>query len=612
MGESRFKPMTFSNALIIGALGVSTLWAQATVSEIRLHTDPPGARLRPFENLAIQVRVYGTAGNRSGRIRRDGAQLTVLTPNGGWLSKPFRFQGQDDEPFIDQYQSTAGRIFGSLSGRYVMQDAVLYTAPQQPGEYELQATLEGHSATLTIHVDPEAPSNRKPESVAFPAEPFSLDPYRDLAEHWSPFLAQETWFEPKSDYPTRFDYDGDWNGANNWQNRDNGTSQAYVYYAVMETATHWFLIYNVFHPRDYSDKCVAGSCHENDNEGLILTIAKDGGPYGRLQVMETLAHNNVYSFVAADGIRAGIHNIDGPVEFYQQTHPIVFIEAGGHGIYGTASDHARYDAARDTFTAGTGVTYVYKGVAERPRHPNDRLVGYELLPVYQHWWVKANRDSGWSEPTFDDYFTYTPNGARPRAACQTIGGAFLGRTNGVNMAKPFWGWHDNRTRKRDVLAVGQWGLDPAYAVSQNLRFPAAEPFSLTYVFNPYLELVTSPQPAPPSRPAEPVSAPSEPLLTSGTVQFRLWVDGSLEATISGDRIGYRVLSGAPYRDATHHFSSPLPRTTLSSLDLEVRQGRGRVQILEAPSPENGYSIRLRIDDPKPSGETYHVVLHWRS
>lgn len=603
--------MVSRNILLVSSLTASVLCGQATVSEIKLHTDPPGARVRPFENLGVQVRVYGTAGNANGRIRRDGAEIRVISENGGWLSKPFRFQGQDDEPFIDEYQSTAGKIFGQLSGQYVMQDAVLYTAPAQAGEYEIQATLEGHAAALTVHVDSEVPSIRKPELVSFPEEPFSLDPYRDLAEYWSPFLAQETWFEPKADYPTRFDYDGDWNGGNNWQSLDDGTSQAYVHYAVMETGTHWFLIYNVFHPRDYSDKCVAGSCHENDNEGLILTIAKDGSPYGRLQVMETLAHNNVYSFTADDKMRGGVHNIDGRVEFYQDTHPIVFIEAGGHGIYASTADHARFDRAGDSFTAGTGVTYVYKGAAERPKHPNDRLVGYDLLSIYDQWWAKAGRDSGWAEPTFDDYFTYTPAGNRPGAAHSTIGGAFLGRTSGVNMAKPFWGWHDNRTQKRSVLSVGQWGLDPAYAVSQNLGFPHNEPFSLSYVFNPYLylsPLLATTQPAPPAQAGPPPQASSP---ASGTCQFRLWVDGSVDAIVSSDRIDYRIISGGPYRDATDNCTSPIPRTPLKSLDLEVREGRGKVQIVEAPSAGNGFSIRVRIDDPKRSGDTYHILLHWQ-
>jgi hypothetical protein len=286
--------------------------------------------------------------------------------------------------------------------------------------------------------------------------------------------------------PARFDFDNDWNGDNNWENADKGSSQAYVYYAAMETPSHWFLIYNVFHPRDYSDKCVAGSCHENDNEGLVLTVRKDGSEFGKLEVMETLAHNNVYSFVADSRIRSAGHNVDGRIEFYRDHHPVVFIESGGHGIYGTASSHARYSVAQDTFPGGTGITLVYKGAAERPRHANDRLVGYELLPIREHWWAKATEDCGWKDRTFDEFYVYQPFGGRPRGRSVKIGGTFWGRKESANKAKPFWGWHDNETRKKGILNTGQWALDPAYAVSRNLRFAAGEEPSTEYTFNPYL------------------------------------------------------------------------------------------------------------------------------
>ncbi len=600
-------------ALLLGAAA----HGEATIENIKIHADP-APRVRPFETLTLQVRVYGTVDGKRGRLRRDGAKLTVLEPGGGWLTKPFRFQGRDEEGFLDEFQSTAGRIFGQIAGQFVLQDAVLYVAPEKPGRYSVKAELDGHTATVTIHVDPSAPSYKKPEKQTFGPEPRRADPYRRLAEHWAPVIAQETWWQPKADYITRFDYDGDWRGDNNWDHLEEGTSQAYVYYAAMETETHWFLIYNVFHPRDYSDKCVAGTCHENDNEGLILAIRKDGSGFGQLQAMETLAHNNIYSFRADREVRKGVHDIDGQIEF-RGHRPVIFIESGGHGIYGARSSHARYDVSRDEFTAGTGVTYVYKGRAERPRHPNDRDVGYELLPIYDEWWLKAGKETGWTERTFDDYFTYTPFGGRPGAAYSSIGGAFYGRAFGRNKAKPFWGWHDNRTKKRKVLAVGQWGLDPAYALSRNLRFP--EPYSLDYVFNPYLDLpgrsyrLTGSGPTGPARPGNPgAGAPAGaaalgPL--SGTYEFSAVVDGSVEAVIRGGYLSFYVLSGDTNVEARFDPSQAIPAAELADVRLRVVRGRGRVRLVEEPSAENGYSLRLRIDDPKGGRDTYQVVVEWR-
>jgi len=482
--------MTRAAFLFIAAL--LPLSAQITPTRAVLYMDPE-ARIRPLESAPLQFRLYAQVTNadgttETGRLLRGGPKVTVATANGGWVSKPFRYQGTDAEKFLQERGSQFGSIFQSLTEKYVVQDAVLYTAPETPGRYTVTAELEGQKASLEIEVAASAPARKKAEKVAFDADPRDGHRYRALAERYAPVLAQETWWWPKADYPARFDFDGDWHGDNNWENAEEGASQAYVYYAVMETETHWFALYNVFHPRDYSDKCVVGSCHENDNEGLILTIRKDGSEFGRLEVMETLAHNNVYSFTNDRSIRGNIHNIDGGIDIYQDTHPVAFIESGGHGIYGSQSSHSTYRFAGDTF-AGTGVTFVYKGAAERPRHPNDRQVGYELLSIHDHWWTKAcQTESGWSERTFDAYFSYLPARGRPGAACRSIGGTFYGRKESANKAKPFWGWHDNATKKKKILGDGQWALDPAFAIQQSLRFPYDRPVSTNYLFNPYLEL----------------------------------------------------------------------------------------------------------------------------
>lgn len=473
-------------AIIHSTIGKITR-SKAAATEIKLRTVPAEPKIRPLEHLVIQVQVFGEVEGRKGRIERDGAKLRPGNPESGWISKPFRFQEREDVEFIDRVGSNKATIFGKI-GDYITQDTFLYTAPLRPGKYVVEAELEARTATLEIEVSETAETQiKEPETVDFGPEPESHDPYRALAEYWAPMFAQETWFTPKADYLARFDFDRDWQGDNNWDNLWKGSSQAYVYYTVMETASHWFIIYNAFHARDYSDVCQAGSCHENDNEGVILTVKKDFSEFGTLQAMETLAHNNVYSAVSDPRIRNGVHDIDGPIELWQASHPVVFVESGGHGMYPSRSTHSRYVFDTDEFREGTGVTYVYKGVAERPRHPNDRLVGYELLPIKQHWWDKIEDPRAFgAERMFDDFFSYSPVGGRPGTALARIPSAFLGRKEAANKARPFWGWFDSLTKKRQVLADGQWGLDPAYAVSRNLTFPADEEFSLEYIYNPYL------------------------------------------------------------------------------------------------------------------------------
>jgi len=366
-------------------------------------------------------------------------------------------------------------------------DSVLFTAPNKTGKYTIKISQGNLTKEVTIEVSNSAESQKKAETANFSSTVNSSDKYLPLVENYAPFVAQETWFEPKADYLARFDYDGNWKGEDNWENLASGSSKAFVYYAVMETETHWFLIYNFFHPRDYSDFCVVSTCHENDNEGLILTVRKDGSKFGKLEVMETLAHNNIYSFTNEKAIKKGVHDIDGKIEFYENTHPIIFIEAGGHGVFSSSHKSSLFDAAKMDFKQNTGVTYFYGKKAESPQFLNDRNVSYALLPIYDEWWMKGNQETAQANETFDNFYVYEPFGNRPQSSAKYISGAFHGVTAAKNQAKPFWAWFDRRTKDKKILNTGQWALDPAYSVSMNLKFPSEMPFSLEYIFNPYLK-----------------------------------------------------------------------------------------------------------------------------
>jgi hypothetical protein len=352
-----------------------------------------------------------------------------------------------------------------------------------------------------------------------------------------------------------------------------------------------------------------GTCHENDNEGLILSVFKDGSEFGRLQAMETLAHNNVYSFVADRSLKSGAHNIDGPVELHDLTHPVVFIESGGHGIYGSRSTHSKFDFARQRFLDSTGITYVYKGVAERPKHANDRMVGYELLPILDQWWTKA-RQGAWNEKTFDDYFQYQPLGGRPGIAF-AVGGTFYGRKEASNKAKPFWGWHDGATLKKQILAPGQWGLDPAYAVSRNLSFPA--PFSMDYLYNPYLEIGEAQkraEQAPLLPQIEPPEAVGPQFASQGTIDIEIRVDGVVEMQIAWDKVHVQVIQGQPPGEPKTAFSAPLPPVAIVNMQVKKISGRGTVKLKQKGDAANEHTTVVSIEDPKSGADSYKVQLTW--
>ena len=467
----------------------SAVSAQDKITEIKINVLPATAKIRPMETATIQVEFFGektnkgifdsvTSDEKSGKLQISDWKASA---SGGWISKPFLLQDANEKT-KSGFDNFIVQGLNSVAAK----DSILFTAPSKIGKYTIKVTRGEMSKDVTIEVSNSAASQRKSETSNFPSTVNSTDKYFALVENYAPFVAQETWFEPKADYLARFDYDGNWRGADNWENLQSGSSKAFVYYAVMETETHWFLIYNFFHPRDYSDFCVASSCHENDNEGLILTVRKDSTKFGKLEVMETLAHNNIYSFTNNSAIKKGVHDIDGKIEFHENTHPIIFIEAGGHGIFSSSYKSSIFDAAKMEFKQNTGVTYVYGKKSESPTYANDRNVSYALLPIYDEWWTKSTKETAEANETFDNFYVYEPFGNRPRTNAKYISGAFHGVTASKNQAKPFWAWFDKKTRDKKILNTGQWALDPAYAVSMNLKFPNELPISLEYIFNPYL------------------------------------------------------------------------------------------------------------------------------
>jgi hypothetical protein len=485
-----------SGGLLLAQLPSIPAQNQGTPRRIEFNVDPATKKLRPGETAVVQIKVYGEVsgarGVREGRLRHVGWKLNQAK-DAGWTSKPFRFQGRDNEGFVEGEGSMLGSIFRGMSSQFTMKDSIVYQAPEKPGKYKLEASIGSVVGEVEFEVDAAAPARTMAEKVNFGPEKPVEDPYRKLAEHYAPFVAQETWFDWKADAVCRSDFDNDQDASNNWDNLNKGSTQAYVYYAAMETSTHWFLIYNFFHARDYSDNCVAGSCHENDNEGAIFAIRKDGTPTGKLETIETLAHNMVYSYANDTAIGKGAHNIEGPIALYQKQRPIVFLEAGGHGALGGGDKKSTFDAARMEWRSNTGITYVYKGVGERPKHGMDREVGYELLPIYHHWWRGA-RSPAEGGKMFSDFDAYTPLGGRPGMKHPQVAGAFLGVKHAKDKARPFWGWHDMTTKRRKILADGQWGADPAYSLTRNLSFPSSHPVSVDYTFNPWLN-VPGPEPA---------------------------------------------------------------------------------------------------------------------
>lgn len=280
-----------------------------------------------------------------------------------------------------------------------------------------------------------------------------------LAARWAPVHYQDTdSSDPDADYLSTVDFDGDWNARNNWESQDDSASRLIgsVYYSVAETSTHWFLIYAYYHPRDWTEFDPFGLwTHENDMEGVLLAVRRDGTEFGTLEAMITVAHEHFYSYTAPGSLyTAGRESIDGAIvmqNFGGAAHPTTRQEAKGHGCYHWTGG---------SFPGGDGIVYFPSGTGEVPSGGNDRFVGYRLVDTFAAGGL-------WDHRT--DTLTFASFG--------TLRGD-NGKDDAANTA---WGWDDEDDGSD--LQRGLLATDPARLVS--VYFENEGTFSLTYTRNSY-------------------------------------------------------------------------------------------------------------------------------
>ena len=63
-------------------------------------------------------------------------------------------------------------------------------------------------------------------------------------------------------------------------------------------------------------------------------------------------------------------------------------------------------------------------------------------------------------------------------------------------------------------------------------------------------------------------------------------------------------------DRGSDYNQPVPRATFRKFELQQKDGRGDVRLLETPSESNDFTVRLKISDPKGGDDRYHVRLRW--
>jgi hypothetical protein len=278
-----------------------------------------------------------------------------------------------------------------------------------------------------------------------------------------------------ADYITRFNFDGNWTADDNWKNFESPGAdfRAAVYFYPVETETHYYLFYAVYHPRDW------GSIHENDLEGVLVAVEKSrssSSSLGRPVFMETLSHN---VFLKYHNPALGPYILGSLGKFLLEgNHPMVFIEQRGHGIHGLSDGlHALLSQP------GKFVVYRQQRQGEHPARSGLQNVGYELLPLYSTFWERAKSGTE-ADRIFCQYRTYGPfsvnslpgRGNRSSAGTSFRAGASLcGNDGRPNAAHLPWAWSLD----------GRWFFLPAETIQKDFH-QTGNPFSTVYLHHPVL------------------------------------------------------------------------------------------------------------------------------
>ena len=326
----------------------------------------------------------------------------------------------------------------------------------------------------------------------------------EIAARFAPVFYQALAENKRADYITNFDFDGDWRGDNNWvhTNDEQFVMKAYVYYSVVETETHYFIHYALFHGRDYKGGERKGAilseliregakragkydptgiaeesalAHENDMEGCLVAVEKNGSDIARAVVvfLETLKHNTIAKY--------RIQNAEKESETLTLDHgrPLLYVEPKGHGIL--ALNNARQNTRKDV------LIYKFTGHADDPERVEGTTIGYELVPISSTLWPRALAGENVTYAEVQDFADVTIRVRRADAGdtelkvpLHKIGVAFAGKVGGINMARPPWGWFD-RSRREETLGV--WYFDPATTIKRDFKLD--ETFSTSYLQTPF-------------------------------------------------------------------------------------------------------------------------------
>lgn len=99
---------------------------------------------------------------------------------------------------------------------------------------------------------------------------------------------------------------------------------------------------------------------------------------------------------------------------------------------------------------------------------------------------------------------------------------------------------------------------------------------------------------------------------AGRMDIRLYVDGAAEVRIHGNTVIYKSLQAQEPRNAGSETTGIFPMAALKKLEITKKDGRGSFVMIQRPSAENEFQTVLRIYDPKPGEDRYHLRILWEA
>lgn len=183
---------------------------------------------------------------------------------------------------------------------------------------------------------------------------------------YAPILIQYTLDRSPKDFLADFNYDSDNKTVNNQDHVAGENFRATLYYAIVETASHYYLTYLSYHIADtwVGDVCGSlfywfGGHHENDGENLQLVVEKGRHGHPDELVIMAFQHHTKTTFLVHPKLKmhdpnAGYDTIGTKSKYSMSgSHPVFVLEPGKHAIYINDDQISRCSGDRNAYVLMT-------------------------------------------------------------------------------------------------------------------------------------------------------------------------------------------------------------------------------------------------------------------